>query len=895
MAESVVSSVGQTLGKLLIDEAKLLWGVEGKVKGLQKELKLIQGFLRDADVRGEREQAVGVWVVQLQDIAYDAEDIIERYILRITLKKKGRNIIIAYAWFVAKCMCWHVHQVGTEIDDLKTSISNLTTRMRDFGIQPVNDGERKQVRALMPEPTYAYFEEDIVGREDSIKVLVEVLKDEKQHRVVSIWGMGGLGKTTLAKKVFAHDELKSNFDGFAWACVSKNFNKREILMGIFKMLIPEKREVVKDMSDQELFEALYQIQKEKRCIVFLDDIWTKQDWKDIRAAFPVMNTRSKVLITTRNKEVAECIDPHGFLYEPLCLSEEETWKLLMKRIFPKTEKITDNTKRLGEELLKKCGGLPLAVKVLGGLLATNEWEEIYRNINSYLGGDDDVSKVLALSYDDLAWYLKPCFLYLASFPEDEEILVKKVLHMWIAEGFVSPTAYGEEREITVEDVAKRHLMELANRGMVQVQFTMSGKLKTCHLHDVMRELCISKARQGRFLSILNIQQDHEMEECSSSMGTEGESTCKTRRLSLNMRVSAERNTTLGVEQIGRTMLHLRTLMFFCSGGSEEGMWDQFQPIFINCKFLRVLKLEDLSMRGNLPESVGDLVHLRFLSLAGSEIEGLPKSMGNLVCMEFLDLQVREWMMFAVPDVLWKLRRLRYLYLPYSFDVTGKPHEYRKKLRLGTLKNLRTLRNFCPDNCDVKDVGKPTNLQKLRVINSKRMEIFPQLAEFKLKNLQSSSFGFREFPSINEGEWSKTSSYPYSRKLYIRGVKIEKLPEHQYLPQNLMKLVLFWSELKEDPMPILEKLQHLVVLLLGGDAFVGEEMVCSAGGFPQLKHLLLDYLPNLEEWRVAEGAMPHLSRLGISRCPKLKAVPQLEGVSTYDGREDVYSEYDKDWV
>ncbi|KAK3428191.1 hypothetical protein EUGRSUZ_E00933 [Eucalyptus grandis] len=457
-------------------------------------------------------------------------------------------------------------------------------------------------------------------------------------------------------------------------------------------------------------------------------------------------------------------------------------------------------KNLAYELLKKCAGLPLAIIVLGGLLAVDEWKTIHEKINLHFSDKSDVSKVLALSYDDLPWHLKPCFLYLSSFPEDAEIPATKVLYMWIAEGFVLLNAYDKEREISMEEVAEQYLTELVNRGMVQVRFKLSGKIKSYHLHDLMRDLCVSKALQESFLSILNIQQDNETENCSASMATKVESSCKIRRLSLN------RNVVPSLKASRRTLVHLRTLMSF--GGVT---WEskQFQSIFKDYKFLRVLKLEKLCVMRSLPKSVGDLIHLRFLSLAGSRFNGLPQSMGNLVCMEFLDLLVGEWVRFCMPNVLWKMRRLRYLRLPYDFDVKEKFHGARKKLRVGTLKNLWTLRKFSPKKCDVNDVGKLTNLQKLTVY-----------------------------------ELNKMSNYPYSCKLSIFG-NIEKLLEHKSLPEQLRKLVLVSSQLKENPMPILEKLPHLVVL----------------------------------EWRAAEGAVPHLSRLGIVRCPKLRVVPSH--VSTYD--------------
>ncbi|KAK3429292.1 hypothetical protein EUGRSUZ_E00711 [Eucalyptus grandis] len=730
MAESVVSFAVEKIGNL----------------DLHSELRQVQALLMDVDARRERKEAVEECVAQLRDFAYDAEDVIERYYLKAALTE-GQNIIKAYACFMAKCSCVQVHEVGTEIEGLKSRISDIGNKMQKYGIQPLHEGERKRARASLPKRTYAHFQEEDLS--------------------------GG------------------------------------------KMLIPNKREEVTDMRNDELVETVYMTQKQKRCIVVLDDIWTKQAWDSLQAAFPIKDTRSKLLITTRNKEVAEHINPHCFLHEPQCLSHEESWILLKKRAFPEVKAVELSSVGLGV-------GRGIAVdqvvegiarqSEMEGQTPDNEWETVYRNINLHLSDKSILFEVLALSYDDLPWHLKPCFLYLGSFPEDAKIPVKTILRMWIAEGFVLPD--DAKREITMEDVAEQYFMELVKRGLVQTS------------HE-------------RFLSFRKIQHDNEREG-SSSMA------CRTRRISLTMNGIGEGNITL--------------------------------------RFLRVLKLDDLDGKvGSLPESVGDLVHLRFLSLARSGFTSLPQSMGNLACMEFLDLVMLQYIRISIPNVLWKMRWLRYLRLPYKFDVKEKFHGAHKKLRLGTLKNLQTLRNFSLKECDVNDVGKLTNLQKLTVVDS----YDPQLAKFNLKHLQSLTIYFaHSYNSWTEGELSKISNYPHSCKLFING-KIEKLPEHKSLPQQLRKLVLICSQLKEDPMPILEKLKSLVFLFVGYYALWGNEMVCSAGGFPQLKHLIFYALPNLEEWRAAEGAAPHLSRLGIEHCPKLRVVPSH--VSTYYGGDEIYNE------
>ncbi|KAL0303015.1 UNVERIFIED_CONTAM: putative disease resistance RPP13-like protein 3 [Sesamum radiatum] len=559
---------------------------------------------------------------------------------------------------------------------------------------------------------------------------------------------------------------------------------------------------------QNAMHMLHQQLKGRRFFIVLDDIWQEEAWESLLAAFPYEDRASRLLLTSRSRDIPRNAQ---YVHDLQLLNPDKSWQLFLKKAFINNTdgKCPEDLENIGREILRKCNGLPLAITVVGGLLvrqrqSESEWERVLKGLNSHLGrSGSSVSAILELSYQDLPPQLKSCFLCLGFFKEDAVIRARKLVNLWIAEGMVSQEGEGKER---VEEIARSYSDELINRNMVQVkEWGKFDQVKTCYVHDLLRELSITKANKEISFEILRQGKSQPLD--------------KARHRAIYCSTESF---------IHPPNTHLRSLFVHGAGKVDDSpsYWKSFV-------LLKVLDFEDFDLK-NLPDTIGALTSLRYLGLRNTKIKELPSSLGRLKNLEVLDIAKNFGL--KVPNVLWKMANLRHLYM------SGIRCQF--PLIIDALRNLQTLIHI-PANSWAFDqhLSHMTTLHKLGIELEESTDVGKLCTSLAM--LQNLVYLNLSGPVSQCRQSLDGLNFLHSLTQLKLDVFLTKLPGASNFPPNLSYLSLEDTLLQEDPMPVLQELPKLLHLNMR-DAYSGAVMMISQKGFLKLKVLSLRSLLELRK-------------------------------------------------
>ncbi|CAM0870358.1 unnamed protein product [Alopecurus aequalis] len=651
----------------------------------------------------------------------------------------------------------------------------------------------------------------------------DVVAQDGKCSVITLHGMGGLGKTVLAANVYRKQREK--FQCHAWVSISQTYSREDVLRNIIKELYKDKVDVPSNISTMDitcLEDTLKRFLEQQKYLIILDDVWTPEAFDDLSRALLCNEKGSTMLITTREGEVAS-LASEGQILTLEALPEDKAWDLFCKKSFPrgKNQECPEDLKPLSKEIVSRCKGLPLAIVSVGSLLHVREKTvDEWRRINDQLSWEiinnsrlDHMRNVLHLSFIYLPTYLKSCFLYCSLFSEDYLFHRKELVRLWMAEGFIM-----EKGTRTLEEVAEGYLKELVNRNMLQLVGRNSfGRMNRFRMHDIIRELAIDLCQKDHF------------------------------GVKLRTFITLDKNIP------SFTLLPLL---------SEKS------------RYMTVLELSGLPIE-KIPYAIGDLFNLRHLGLRDTKVKLLPKSVEKLSNLFTLDLYGSD--IQKVPAGVVKLKNLRHLFAVKINDQFGRALLSCSGVRitkgLGNLTNLQTLQALEAQHESVRQLGELRQLKSLTILNVKG--IYCQCICESVVHMPFLSF--LDVAASDENKVLMLNTLPRRlQKLSLRGRLVEgtllrESPLLQSMGQSLHELLLCWSQLREDPLPSLSRLSNLTILHFTR-AYNGEKLVFLTGWFPKLKVLYLRDLLNLKLLEIKQGAMATLEVLTLVNLNNMAEVP-----------------------
>ncbi|KAF9660610.1 hypothetical protein SADUNF_SadunfUnG0007300 [Salix dunnii] len=906
MADALVSVVLEQLSSIIAQkvqkEVGLVAGVKNEVQKLERKFKAIIAVLADAEQRQLKEESIKHWMGQLKDVSYDMDDVLDEWStaiaksqMKVNDEHPRKTIKKVCSFMIFSCFCFREVglrcHVAREIQTLNDRIDGIVIEKNTFHFKLSEGGPNLPERKITASVIDAT---EIKGREKDKGMIVKMLVGESSDqepalRTISLVGMGGIGKTTLAQLVYNDHQVETYFGKRIWVCVSDPFDETRIAKAILEALTGSAQNLI---ELQALLEKIQESISGKRLLLVLDDVWNEDStkWEQLknslkRGCLP----GSRFLVTTRNKKVADFMGCSSTdILELGLLSPDECWTLFSQfAFFGKNSRERENLEETGRKIAERCKGLPLAAKTLGSLLrfkrSRAEWESVLNNhVWEIKEAESKLLAPLWLSYHDLPTEMRPCFLYCAVFPKDYTFERDTLIKLWMAQGFLRETQ-NQEMEATggecFEALAARSLFQDFQKNLAD------GSIIQCKMHDMVHDFAQSMTKNESF----SVEIDG------------GPAESKIDSFSRDARHSVVVFRNYGADSFPATIHSFKKLRSLIVDGYPSSMNAVLPNLIDNLSCLRTLKLANCGIE-EVPSNIGKLIHLRHVDLSRNEIKELPEEMCELYNMQTLHVSgCRK--LEKLPDNIGKLIKLRHLRVCHWSDssfvemrgVEGLGCRLRELdefhvsgsgegSNIGGLKNLNHLQG-CLGIKWLGDVKDPDEVKKAELKSKKNLTglglLFGSRRERRIIRDDEILEALEPPPNIDslwifnyQGIIQVLPSWINKLRVVrlINWGKIENLPSLGKLP-FLEELRVSWMESVRKVGREFLGMEAAAAAANDNDISIGEMRASPSNtiiAFPRLKTLKFWGLENWEEWE-GEGRrnedktiMPSLHFLRIRR-------------------------------
>ncbi|GFP91691.1 putative disease resistance protein rga4 [Phtheirospermum japonicum] len=900
MSEAIITVIltqaTTILDQLIRQEVQLISGVRKEITKLESEFKTIKAVLIDAEKRQVKEETVKTWLENLNDVAYETDDVLSEWITLLQKEKiEGlRNKFQSssptkkvYSVLTLPCLGYNKitlrRDIALKIKDINEKLAAIAKEKDRYNFSVITGNDLSSCPDRPRTTSYVDLSK-VEGRDlDKNKLLTKLLSEKNQKNqglnVLSIVGMGGMGKTTLAQVVYNSSDVFRNFDKRIWVCVSEPFDEVRVAKAILEDI---------EGSAPNLFELetiarkiRHHLEKKKFLLVF-DDVWTGNSakWEQIFSTLSIGASGSTILVTTRVETVAKMM---GSEYEHRLgkLSDQDSWALFKKFAFHGRDKEEcERFECVGRKIADKCKGRPLTIKTIGSLMgfknSLQDWENVFSSEFWKLEEAGNLFPPLMLSYFDLPSNMKRCFSFCSFFPKDHVIEASNLIQLWMAQGYL-----GLNEQVEMERLGQVYLQSLAMRSFFQdLVLDKDGKtILSFKMHDMVHDFAQYLTKNECRVIEFNSSSDLERKIGSSHK--------RARHLTV---VRSEDKKFPNVPNVEK--LFTFWVQSFFDSPPIISQLDQIDPDLF--RRLSCIKALDLSRNriGELPKEIGNLIKLKFLNLSHNPFWELPLAICELYNLQTLKLCACDHLR-KLPQEIGKLVNLRHLEIDRTDSLKTLPKG------VSDLRSLQTLTKFIivkgndrdDPTCGLEELKNLKNLRGCLKIEGLGFVADP--GEAKKADLQKkihlSDVHLDFSPSIQNGNQSGVFEalelHENLHSLQINSFGGTNFPNWMMKLTNLHKL--FVQDCKNcTTLPPLGKLPSLVTLHLEGlnsikslgPDFFGKNGSGALSAFPKLKKLKISKMENWEEWDLIIGKdedseiMPSLKCLKILHCGKLKALP-----------------------